>query len=39
MNHKTLIKSGGGNRPDDAQQPVSDELTKVLIPTKCTYAF
>lgn len=29
----TLIKSGGGNRPYDARQPVSEELAKVLIPT------
>ena len=37
INHITLIKSDGGNRPYDVQQPVSDELTKVLIPTRYTY--
>ena len=39
QNHITLIKSGGGNRPWDARQPVSDELTKVLHPTKCKMHF
>lgn len=41
MEHEshTLIKSGGGNRPYDARQPVSDELTKVLLPTKCFLHF
>lgn len=41
MEHEshTLIKSGGGIRPYDARQPVSDELTKVLLPTKCYLHF